>query len=183
MVLWADLPLTGHAIACPPMARRIEFRTAYGHPAERVMAALTDETFVRERLTQIGGRASELMSFTVDGGAMTAVMRQGIDAEHLPGVVRRVAPNGVTIERTETWHAGTLRGTVDAEVRGFTGRLNATASLGDTPAGSELVIDGEVKVGVPLVGGRIEAVVAEELERLFQAEGKFTNRWLESHQA
>lgn len=165
------------------MARRIEVRTEYAHPVERVYAALTDETCVRERLASIGGRNSQLVSFSTDGGTTTAVMRQGIDAEHLPGVVRRVASNGVTIERTETWRPDGRTGTVEAAVSGFTGSLQGTTALTETAGGSELVLDGEVKVGIPLIGGKIEDVIVEQLGKLLRAEAKFTNRWLESHSA
>lgn len=166
------------------MARPIEHRSEFGFPAERVHAAFTDEAFLRERLAGIGGERSELVSLTVDGDTARAVMRQGIDAEVLPGTVRRVAPNGVLIERTETWSVesnGRYRGAVDATVSGMPGSLTATTSLADTPAGSELVVDGSVKVSIPLVGGKIESVIAEQLGQLLRAEARFTTRWLESH--
>jgi len=165
------------------MARRIELRTGYRHPADRVFAALTDQECVRERLASIGGESSELVSFTANGDSTRIVMRQGIDAAVLPSVVRRVTPNGVTIERTETWQAGN-RGTVEASVQGFTGSLRAAAAVvADAATGSELVLDGEVKVGIPLIGGKIEAVIAEQIGRLLSAEAKFTDRWLESRPA
>jgi hypothetical protein len=179
------------------MARRIEHRSEFGYPADQVYAALTDENCLRERLSRIGGRQSELVSFTADGDETTVVMRQSIDAEYLPGVVRRITPDGVTIDRVETWRApsegddGSYRGTVEASVRGFAGSLHGTRALsdsnasgaGDGSAGSVLVLYGEVKVQVPLVGGRIEAVIAEQLDRLMRAEARFTERWLESRQA
>lgn len=169
------------------MARRMEHRTEFGHPAARAYAALTDEGAVRERLTQIGGRRSELVSYSSDDGTVTAVMRQGIDAEHLPGVVRKVAPDGVTIERTETWTGaqpdGSYRGTVRASVSGMPGSMEGTMSVADTGGGSQLLLDGQVKVGIPLVGGKIEGAIVDEIGKLLQAEGRFTNRWLESHQA
>ena len=211
------------------MARRIEHRAEYAYPAGLVYAALTDEGFLRERLSKIGGRQSELLSFTVDGGTTTAVMRQSIDAKNLPGIVRGVTPHGVTIERVETWTApssapvsapssgpasgpssgpasgpasarpsgpasdpsagqgrnGRYTGTVEASVSGFSGSLHGATALTDsstgTKAGCVLVLDGDVKVSFPLVGGRIEAVIVEQLGRLLSAEARFTDRWLESH--
>ena len=167
----------------PLMSRHIELRTSFGHPPDRVYAALTDENCLRERLAEIGGRKSELVSYSVDGGTTTAVMRQGIDAEYLPGIVRRITPHGVTIDRAETWRAADQKGTVEASVHGFTGSLHGTTAVTETAGGSELVIDGEIRVGIPLIGGTIETVIAEQLGRLLRAEAKYTNRWLDSHQA
>ncbi|HEY3262208.1 MAG TPA: DUF2505 domain-containing protein [Pseudonocardiaceae bacterium] len=172
------------------MARRIEHRSEFAYPAERVYAALTNEAFLRERLSEIGGRRSELVSFTADDGTTTAKMRQSIDAEHLPAMVRRVTSDGVIIDRTETWTApadqdgeGWYAGTVEAKVSGFGGTLRGTTALADAEGadadGSVLSLDGEVRVDLPLVGGRIEGVVADELGRLLRAEARFTDRWLE----
>lgn len=183
------------------MARRIEHHSQYDYPAERVYKALTDEGCLRERLTQVGGRHAELVSFTSAGGRTKAVMHQSIDAEHLPSIVRRITPDGLTIERVETWNSplighssedsgnGHYGGTVEAAVRGFSGSIRGTTALCDgsdtagSDTGSVLVLDGEVKVGIPLVGGRIEAVVVDHLGKLLTAEARFTDRWLDEHPA
>lgn len=167
------------------MSRRIEHRTEFGQPVDLVYAVLTDEGFLRERLAAIGGRGCELVSYTGDETGMRVVTRQGIGAEHLPGTVRPVALNGVTVERTETWDAGgngRYRGTVDASVSGFTGSLRGSTALRQRAGGSELLLDGTVKVAIPLVGGKIEAVIVEQLGRLLRLEGGFTARWLETRQ-
>ncbi len=166
------------------MARPIEHRAEFAFPAERVFAAFTDETFLRARLAKIGGRDSELVSYGVDGdGTVRVVMRQGIDAELLPSVVKRITPNGVVIERTETWRSGApYRGTIAASVSGMPGSLDGGTTLANTAAGSALALDAKVKVSIPLVGGKIESVIAEHLDQLLRAEARFTTRWLERAQ-
>jgi hypothetical protein len=181
------------------MPRRIEHRAEFDHPVDRVHAVLTDEGFLRERLAAVGGRHSELVSFSGGGTSGTssasgtrAVSRQRIGAEHLPAAVRRIAPGGVTINRTETWDGrdgARYWGTVEASVQGFTGSLQGGTQLrngagpGGTPGRAVLLLDGTVKVAIPLVGGAIEATVVEQLGRLLQLEAEFTARWLETSRA
>ena len=50
--------------------------------------------------------------------------------------------------------------------------------LADTAAGSELVIRADVVVRVPLLGGKIEAVIADQVQQLLAAETAFTLEWL-----
>jgi Protein of unknown function (DUF2505) len=167
------------------MARPIERRASFGHLAERVLAAMTDAEYLRQRLAEIGGERSALVSHTIDGGTSKAVMRQGIDARHLPGVVQRIAPGGVLIERTEIWQlAGEapFSGTITATVDGMPGTLRATSGLrAVNTEQSELSISGSVRVSIPLVGGKVEEVIADQLGRLIDAEAQFTNRWLSDH--
>lgn len=165
------------------MPRAIEQRASFDHPADRVLAALVDQEFLRERLAWIGGSRSELVSHDADGQTVRTVMRQEIDAQHLPGVVRRVAPNGVVVERTEIWRidaANPYQGTISAAVGGMPGSLQAASTLRDAGGQSELAYRGSVKIGLPLIGGKVEEVIAGELGRLLAAEATFTNRWLES---
>lgn len=165
------------------MPRPIEHRADFAYPAARVHAVLTDEEFVRARLAKIGGRSSELVSIDVTGPTSRVVLRQGIDAEHLPSIVKRVTSGGVTIERVETWTlaGGAYTGTVDASVSGVSGSLQGRTELADAGTSSQLVLVGQVKVGIPLVGGKIEAVIAEQLAKLLSAEDRFTVKWLETH--
>lgn len=162
------------------MARRIEHRAEYGFPAELVYAALIDETYLRQRLARIGGRRSELVSHTVADEAVEAVMRQAIDPEHLPSVVKRITPNGVVIVRTESWRWDTqYRGRIAAAVDGMPGTFDGTMSLVDTAAGSAISLGATVSVSIPLVGGKIESAIADQLRQLLEAEARFTTSWLQ----
>jgi hypothetical protein len=51
--------------------------------------------------------------------------------------------------------------------------------LHDTDGGdSELLVRADVTVEVPLIGAKIEGVVAEQVEKLLAAETAFTLQWL-----
>ena len=164
------------------MPRPIEHRTSSTHPAARVFATLTDEAFLRARLADIGGKNSELTSFSRDGGTTRYRLRQTVDAQHIPSVARAVIRGDLVIERTESWAAsgGQYDGTIEASVPGTPASVRAVTSLLDRAEGSELLLTGTVKVGVPIVGGKLESLIVEQLIDLLRAEGRFTQRWLDS---
>lgn len=167
------------------MPRPIEHRTRSSYPAAQVFAALTDEEFLRERLRRLGGKRSELASYTTSGGTTRYALRQTIDAQHVPSVARTVIRGDLVIERVESWTGenGQYDGTVDAHVPHTPGSARAVTSLLDVDDGSELLFTGTVKVSVPLVGGRIEEMIVQQLTDLLDAEGEFTQHWLESRDA
>jgi hypothetical protein len=165
------------------MPRPIEHHTSSPYSAARVYAALTDEEFLRARLKRLGGKRSELTSFTPNDGATRYSLRQTVDAEHIPSVARGIIRGDLVIERTESWTAsnGEYDGTVDASVSGAPGSVHAVTSLLNTDSGSEFVFTGTVKVRLPLVGGKLEGLIVEQLTALLRAEGRFTQHWLETH--
>lgn len=167
------------------MPRPIEHTASSSYPAAEVYAAITDEEFLRARLAELGGKSSELTSYSTGADGTRYTLRQTIDAERLPSVARKVVRGDLVIERTESWSAsagnGEYSGTVEAAVPGTPGTVRGTTRLTEHPSGSELRMTGSVKVGVPLVGGKLEELIVEQLGRLLRAEAAFTQRWLESH--
>jgi hypothetical protein len=97
-------------------------------------------------------------------------------------VARAVIRGDLVIERTESWAAsgGQYDGTIEASVPGTPASVRAVTSLLDRAEGSELLLTGTVKVGVPIVGGKLESLIVEQLIDLLRAEGRFTQRWLDS---
>lgn len=147
-----------------------------------MFAALTDEAFLRARLERLGGKRSELTSFTGDGDRTLYSLRQTVDAERLPSVARKVIRGDLEIERTETWtdNGGRYAGTVEAAVPNTPASVLGVTSLLDRDDGSELLFNCTVKVSLPLIGGRLEEMIVDQLTALLRAEGRFTQSWLES---
>ncbi|WP_394615139.1 DUF2505 domain-containing protein [Lentzea sp. JNUCC 0626] len=158
------------------MARRIEHHTTSPHSAEKVFGALTDETFLRDRLAAIGGPGSTLVTFDQTDERTSYQLKQGVPAEHVPSAIKAALGGDLVINRTETWAAGA--GTVEVLVQGVPGRLEGSFTVLDNGSGSKLTLSGEVKVGIPFLGGKIEKLIAEQVAVLLDKESEFTSEWL-----
>jgi hypothetical protein len=90
----------------------------------------------------------------------------------------------LAIRRTETLRVtgpGAYGGDVDVAISGVPASASGTMRLADNGSGSEFEVHADVHVKVPLIGGKIEEIVAGQVRRLLEAETAFTVRWLESH--
>jgi hypothetical protein len=61
---------------------------------------------------------------------------------------------------------------------GKPGRLDAAVALTAVGAGTRETVDGELKVSVPLVGGKVERLVAEILAKALRREQETGHAWL-----
>jgi len=169
------------------VARRIEHRANSRWDADRVHATLVDPAFLADRLAALGGTGATLVEHEVTDGQVSYRLRHGIPAEKIPSVVRPLLGSGLVIERIETWRAdgpGRYTGTMRADTSGLPGDLGGVMTLADLPeGGSVLAVDGEVKVNIPLVGGKVEDVVAEQVRRLLASEADFALNWLAEHES
>jgi hypothetical protein len=168
------------------MARRIEHRSRSRWDARTVYTTLVDPEYLNERLDKLGGKGARLSYHRESGTQVSYQLRHGVEAQNLPPAVRTLLGGDLMIDRTETWRpdsAGGYAGTVAVTIPGMPGDLSATMRLTDADGGSTLVTDGSVKIPIPLVGGRIEETVAEQIGKLLDSEHTFTESWLDKHQS
>ena len=165
------------------MSTRFEHRATYSAPAATVYATLVDRAFLDERLRALGGKGAAVISYSGAGDEVDFRLRQGLDAERLPGAVRAILNGDLVVDREEHWRsdAGTHTATGRATISGVPGEITSRLRLADTSGGSELVTTAEVRVGIPLIGGKLEGVIAEQVAKLLGAEADFAGKWLAEH--
>jgi hypothetical protein len=170
------------------MARSIDYRSTLAFPAEKVFAAMTDPEYLRARLRELGGPGSELLEHEANSDGGRYRLKQGLSESDLPPIVGKVVGGDLHIERTETLRRGgpgSYDGDVDVRIPGVPASAGGTMRLADdgagNGAGSLFEVHADVAVNVPLFGGKIEEIVAEQVRRLLEVETAFTIRWLGSH--
>jgi Protein of unknown function (DUF2505) len=163
----------------PFMPTRFEHRASLAAPVDTVYATLVDEAFLTARLRDIGGKNAALLEHRVSDDGVDLRLRQGVDANRLPGPVKSILSGDLVVEREERWrgHEASNRATINGVPAEIKSRTRLTAA-GD---GTELVISAEARVSIPLLGGKIEKVVAEQVTKLLAAESEYTEKWLAEH--
>jgi hypothetical protein len=166
------------------MPRSIDYRSPLAFPAEKVFATMTDPEYLRARLHELGGPGSQLLEHEAAPEAARYRLKQGLSESDLPPIVGKVMNGDLSIERTETLRRtepGRYAGDVDVRIVNAPASAMGTMTLADADDGSEFGVHADVTVRVPLLGGKIEEIVAEQVRRLLAAETAFTVRWLGSH--
>jgi hypothetical protein len=166
------------------MARSIDYRSTLAFPADKVFAAMTDEEYLRARLHELGGPGSALLEHQAGPDGARYKLKQGLHEDDLPPIVGKVMQGDLAIQRTESLRAtgpGAYAGDVDVAISNMPASASGNMRLADNGAGSEFEVHADVEVKVPLIGGKIEEIVAGQVRRLLEAETAFTVRWLESH--
>jgi hypothetical protein len=156
----------------------------YEGTVEQVHQAFRNEQYWLTRLADSGADAATLDSMVVgDDGSIDIVTTQTLHAERLPGVITQFHRGDVDIQREEKWSpvvGGQADATIQATIPGAPATVTGTAAL--VPAksgrGSRLEVKATVEVRVPLVGGKIENYIGNQLVNLLIAEQRFTTVWI-----
>ena len=154
------------------MAKRIDLAFDVAAPVEAVYAVISSEEWATARDTAFDD-GSRTESRTVGAGdAVTLVMSRGLPPG-IPGFLEKFLPKGGRAHQTEAWgpaDGGARRGTWKGEIPGAPATVGGTMALEPSASGARYLVSGEIKVHIPLVGGKAESFVAEMIEKLTASE-------------
>jgi Protein of unknown function (DUF2505) len=161
---------------------RIEGR--FAHPAAgvaQVFAMLTDEAFQKRKCDATGALSSTVeIEGDADRPVVTSVRK--MSTARLPLFVRRLAPNGIDIEETVAWHSTAADNSRSSDVTvSFVGqpvKMAATMEIRPRGGGTAGTLVGELKVGIPLLGGKIESAIGPVILKALAIEEAVGREWL-----
>jgi hypothetical protein len=150
------------------MATRLTHTLTYDAPLADV-AAMLDSTAFREEVCSFQRviRASVEIDDTAEG--MRVVVDQVQPAAGIPSFAKKFVGDEIRIVQTEIWSSET-RADLHVTIPGKPGEMTGTITLTESGATTTETIDAQVKVAVPLVGGRIEGLIADLLRKALDAE-------------
>ena len=170
------------------MPRSFDMSTDYGASVDEVLRAFSEEEYWLARLADSGADGTTLDSIVIGGpsgddGSIDVITTQVLRSDRLPGVITQFHRGDLRIRREERWEPIT-NGTATANVTGAI--LDAPASLTGTAVlepvtetgGARLKLRATVEVRIPLVGGKLENFIGNQLVELLIAEQRFTTTWI-----
>ena len=167
------------------MPRSFDMAAEYEGTVEQVYRAFSDERYWLARLAGSGADKTTLdaMELTADGG-VDIVTTQTLRADRLPGVVTQFHNGDLSFVREETWGPivdGQATAVIKGSIRGAPATLDGTAVLTPATSGSRLEFKTTVEVRIPLVGGKVENFIGNQLVDLVIAEQRFTTTWIQEN--
>ena len=129
--------------------------------AETKAAALHDGSRVVERLERADGGVRLVVSRELPAGG--------------PGFLERFLPRDGRVVQTDEWDPpgdGQRRGTWQVVIPGVPATLGGTMRLEPSGTGCRYVVEGAITVPIPLVGGKAETFIAENVQKLSAREAE-----------
>jgi uncharacterized protein DUF2505 len=144
----------------------IDASTTYAADPDRVLAVLTDETFLREVAQALEAQVREVSS-RADGAGTTTHVQLAAPTTGIPPVFARFVGASVPVSETTTWTSdgdGGYRGTLDlrAEIMGREAVVTCERRLSPgADGGTRATVTGEARVDAPFVGRQAEGAVRD----------------------
>ncbi len=157
--------------------KRVSHTLTYpGTTVDAVFAMLGDPAFRRavgdyQRVTDFS------CDITPSGSGMRVRLEQAHGTDRIPSFAQKLVGNQIRFVQEETWSSPSAA-EIEVTIPGKPGDMTGSTSLAQS--GDDVVqqIDLAVKVSIPLVGGKVEDLVAGFVTKAFDAEHKVGVKWL-----
>ena len=152
---------------------------SYDAPPAKVFAMLADPEF-RERACAAMEVISADVQLDRDGEGFNLVIDQQQNTKDLPGFARTFAGESTQAIQREVWLEPTT-GDLSIESPGKPASASGTIRLEEDGSGTREVVELEIKVKVPLIGGKLEKLMAEKVAAGMDVEHTIGVVWLKEH--
>jgi hypothetical protein len=111
------------------------------------------------------------------GVGMEVRLEEAYGTDRIPSFAQRLVGHEIRFVQQESWSSSS-GADIHVTIPGKPGDITGSVSL--TQVGDDVVqqVDAAVKVSIPLVGGKVEGLVADFLGKAFDAENKVGVKWL-----
>ncbi|WP_313813252.1 DUF2505 domain-containing protein [Glutamicibacter sp.] len=156
--------------------------TQIAHPADQVIATLTDRGFA-EHLTSLAN--GTLQDFSVSGdtaGAFTLTTVRAMPTDRVPDIARKFVGASIDVTQVEEWTAPDASGSRSANVKITIGGVPVSVSGSETLTAqgenTEFAIEGKVSSSIPFIGGKLASAAEPFLAKALNLQATQVNAWL-----
>jgi hypothetical protein len=154
------------------MATSLDFEQTYPADPATVVAMLKNPDLTKEKMERTGSMATTVdVKDSSDGGFVITTTR--VLPSKVPAAAAAFVGETLNVTEVQTWSAaaadGSRSGTVAVDF-GAPITFKGTMQLSPTPEGTVVSSHGDIKAGIPFVGGMIEAGAADQTRKYLKAE-------------
>ena len=153
----------------------------FAAPPQEVFAMFADEEFQNRKCVATGA-LRHTVSITAQDDRTIIVSTRNMPSDGFPHFVRSMVGETLAVTETQDWGPsgtdGVRHGRLAVEIAGAPVALHATLSLASGGHGSIETIEGDLKAGIPILGGKIEEAAAPAVQSAIRVEGETAMDWL-----
>ena len=109
------------------------------------------------------------VTITPDGDGMSVSVDQVQPAAGIPSFAKKIVGDEIEILQREEWSSAT-DATLEVSIPHKPGHLKGTVTLRENGTGTLETVDAEIKVHIPMLGGKLEKLISDLLSSALRSE-------------
>lgn len=155
---------------------KFQHTNTYAAPIDRVRAMLNDPAFREHVATRTGAFSCQA---AYGGGKLVVTEEQPVAG--VPSFAKKFVGESTKVIHTELWNDDGTAATITLDTPGKPTHVVGGITLSESGGATKHTYDLDVTASVPLLGGKLEKLVAELTTAGLVTEGQVGSEWLASH--
>ena len=157
-------------------AMKIRHQLKYDAAPDQVYEMLADPAF-RDRVGQAMDTVSHDIAVDREGSAMSVRIDMVQRTQGMPGFAKKIVGDQTRIIQSERW-ASAQGADLEVEIPGKPGHIRGRITLDGDASGTVESFDGEARINIPLVGGKLEGLIEKLFVEGMDTEQRVGVAWL-----
>lgn len=161
------------------MSKKFTNTDPYDANVDQMWAMLSDQDYWTAKYESMGASNVTFTQFNAGEDALTVVNERDVAAD-IPSFAKKIVGETNHVTHTERWTRAGDSATCSIEivVKNVPGATTGTMDIKPSGSGSSWAADFDIKVSIPMVGGRLEGVMKDQTADNFKQEKVFNDQWL-----
>lgn len=144
---------------------KFEERHSFDQPADTVMKMYSDRAFFDRKYKEVQALECELLDEQKSASRCSVKYRLVMKSDApLPEVAKKIMGDTVKMVQQDSWDLSKRTGRLEIEIKGAPIKIFADMKLIEENGKGVNVQSWNIVCNIPLVGGRIEAAIAEDIK-------------------
>ncbi|HUR41279.1 MAG TPA: DUF2505 domain-containing protein [Verrucomicrobiae bacterium] len=137
----------------------------FDKPVATVLKMFSDRSYFEKKYQALGYRNIEVLEHVTDARRFSIKVRYDASSSTpLPDFARKFIGETNSVTQTDSWDLDKRTGRLEAEIKGVPVKIRADMKLVSEGAGSCNALRWTLSCGIPLLGGKLEQIVARDIQ-------------------
>lgn len=143
---------------------KFEDKHPFDKPAATVIKMFSDRAYFERKYKDLGGWDIEVLEHEKSAKKFRIKVRYTIKASgQIPAFAQKFLGDSSTVTQQDAWDLEKMTGRLDVEVKGLPAKVSADMTLKSDGKGAANHLIWNVSCGIPLIGGKLESVIADDI--------------------
>ncbi len=143
---------------------KFDDKHSFNKPAATVIKMFSDRAYFERKYKDLKVEELEVLECDKSGSKFRIKCRYKIANNAIPDFAKKFMGDKSTVTQQDSWDTASMTGKLEIEIKGAPVKVSADMALKDEGAGSANNLKWNVSCGIPLIGGKLESVVADDIK-------------------
>ncbi len=144
---------------------KFDDKHTFDKPAATVLKMFSDKAYFERKYKDLGFSEIEVLEHEKSATRFRIKVRYAAkNTVAVPDFAKKFIPATAIVTQSDTWDLSKMTGRIEAEIKGAPVKVVCDMTLKDEGKGAANQLKWNISCGIPLVGGKIEKITADDIQ-------------------